>query len=94
MLNQGKHSGTVLEILYFGGDYFIGRKIEEGTIIARVIDLYGEEVEVIRAPSDGYIWAWPLRTDSGLPCPAVYTGSEVAYWFVEKELREPYKSLY
>ncbi len=75
-------------------DAFIGRKIEEGTIIARVIDLYGEEVEVIRAPSDGYIWAWPLRTDSGLPCPAVYTGSEVAYWFVEKELREPYKSLY
>lgn len=74
-------------------DAFIGRKIEEGTVIARIINLYGEEVEAITAPCDGYIWGWPLRTVYGLQTPAVYTGAEICYWFVEKELREPYKSM-
>jgi predicted deacylase len=75
-------------------DAFIGRKIKEGTVIARIINLYGQEVETIKAPCDGYIWAWPLRTVYGLQTPAVYTGAEIAYWFTEKELREPYKSMY
>jgi len=75
-------------------DAFIGRKIEEGTVIARIFNLYGEVVEVITAPCDGYIWGWPLRTVYGLQTPAVYTGAEICYWFVEKELREPYKSMF
>jgi predicted deacylase len=74
-------------------DAFIGRKIEEGTVIARIYNLYGEEREVIKAPCDGYIWGWPLRTVYGLQTPAVYTGAEICYWFVEKELREPYLSM-
>jgi predicted deacylase len=74
-------------------DAFIGRKIPQGTVIARIINLYGEEVETIKAPIDGYIWGWPLRTVYGLQTPAVYTGAEICYWFVEKELREPYKSM-
>jgi predicted deacylase len=72
-------------------DAFIGRKIKEGTIIARIYNLLGDEVEIIAAPCDGYIWGWPLRTVYGLQTPAVYSGAEICYWFVEKELREPYK---
>jgi len=75
-------------------DAFIGRKIEEGTVIARILNLYGEEVEAITAPCDGFIWGWPLRTVYGLQTPAVYTGAEICYWFVEKEMREPYKSMH
>ena len=74
-------------------DASMGRKIEKGTVIARIFNLYGEEVETITAPCDGYIWGWPLRTVYGLQTPAVYTGAEICYWFVEKELREPYKSM-
>lgn len=74
-------------------DAFIGRRINKGTVIARIVNLYGEEVETISAPCDGYIWGWPLRTVYGLQTPAVYTGAEICYWFVEKELREPYKSI-
>lgn len=74
-------------------DGFIGRKITKGTIIAKIINLYGDIVEEITAPTDGYIWGWPLRTVYGLQTPAVYTGAEICYWFIEKELREPYKSM-
>ena len=74
-------------------DAFIGRKIQEGEVIARIYSLYGDEREVIKAPCDGYIWGWPLRTVYGLQTPAVYTGAEVCYWFVEEELREPYRSM-
>lgn len=73
-------------------DAFIGRKINQGTVIARIYNLFGDEVETIEAPCDGYIWGWPLRTVYGLQTPAVYSGAEICYWFVEKELREPYKS--
>ncbi len=74
-------------------DAYIGRKIKEGTVIAQIVNLYGEVVQEIKAPCDGYIWGWPLRTVYGLQTPAVYTGAEIAYWFIEKELREPYKSM-
>ena len=74
-------------------DAFIGRKIPKGEVIARIYSLYGDEREVIKAPCDGYIWGWPLRTVYGLQTPAVYTGAEVCYWFVEEELREPYRSM-
>jgi predicted deacylase len=72
-------------------DAFIGRKIPEGEVIARIYSLSGEEREVIKAPCEGYIWGWPLRTVYGLQTPGVYTGAEICYWFVEWELREPYK---
>ena len=74
-------------------DAFLGRKIKKGTVLARIYNLYGEEVEIISAPCDGYIDTWPLRTTDGRATPVVYTGADVIYWFVEKELREPYKSM-
>ena len=74
-------------------DAFIGRLIKKGTVIARIYSLGGEEREVIKAPTDGYVWGWPLRTVYGLQTPAVYTGAEICYWFIETEMREPYKSM-
>lgn len=74
-------------------DAFIGRLIPKGSVIARIYSLSGEEREVIKAPTDGYIWGWPLRTVYGLQTPAVYTGAEICYWFIETEMREPYKSM-
>lgn len=60
-----------------------GEFVEKGGIIARIHNLYGEEVEEVRAPVSGYTWGFPLRTKSGLQIQAVFSGAEVCYWFHE-----------
>jgi predicted deacylase len=60
-----------------------GEFVKKGGAIARIHNLYGEEVEVVRAPVDGYTWGFPLRTKSALQTQAVFSGAEVCYWFHE-----------
>lgn len=60
-----------------------GDFVKKGGIIARIHNLYGEEVEIVRAPISGYTWGFPLRTKSGLQTQAVFSGAEVCYWFHE-----------
>lgn len=61
----------------------LGELVKKGSVIARIHNLYGEEVEVIRAPIDGYTWGFPLRTKSALQTQAVFSGAEICYWFHE-----------
>jgi predicted deacylase len=63
-----------------------GEFVERGGVIARIHNLYGDEVDVVRAPIDGYTWGFPLRTKSGLQTQAVFSGAEVCYWFHEAPL--------
>lgn len=60
-----------------------GELVKEGSIVARIHNLYGEEVETIKAPIDGYTWGFPLRTKSALQTQAVFSGAEICYWFHE-----------
>jgi predicted deacylase len=60
-----------------------GAKLKKGDVIARIHNLFGEEVEVITAPTDGYIWSYPLRTPRALPTQAVECGSNISYFFVD-----------
>ncbi len=60
-----------------------GELVKKGGVIARIHNLYGEEVEAVRAPVDGYTWGFPLRTKSALQTQAVFSGAEICYWFHE-----------
>lgn len=60
-----------------------GELIEEGEVFAEIYDLYGDVLEEIRMPVEGYTWAYPcgsvLGTSVGLQ--TVQTGANVAYVF-------------
>ena len=60
-----------------------GELIEEGEVFAEIYDLYGDVLEEIRMPVEGYTWAYPcgsvLGTSGGLQ--TVQTGANVAYVF-------------
>ena len=65
-----------------------GEFLKKGEALAEIYDLYGDVVEEVRMPVDGYVWAYPcgqsLNTSGGLQ--AVQTGANVAYAFThEKE---------
>ncbi len=55
-----------------------GEFIEEGEVVARTYDPYGEVKEEIKFPFDGYIRAWAA------PHQAVNTGSSIAYITYDK----------
>ena len=64
-----------------------GEFIQEGETLAEIYDLYGDVVEEIRMPVDGYVWAYPcgqsMNTSGGLQ--AVQSGANVAYAFTHEE---------
>jgi predicted deacylase len=59
-----------------------GVKLRKGTKIAEVINPYGEAIESIEMPFDGYIWAWTIIGPDG-PNWCVQAGSPIAYLFSE-----------
>jgi predicted deacylase len=62
-----------------------GVKLRKGTKIAEVINPYGEVVETIEMPIDGYIWAWTVIGGGGdNPNWCVQAGSPIAYLFSEQ----------
>ncbi len=64
-----------------------GEFIRKGEALAEVYDLYGDVLEVIEMPVDGYTWAYPcgqsLGTSGSLQ--AVQSGAPVAYAFTHEE---------
>jgi predicted deacylase len=61
-----------------------GVKISKGTQIARILNAYGEEVESINMPTDGYLWGWTTAGGSNKRHLTVPSGGNVAYIFAEK----------
>ena len=63
-----------------------GEPIGQGEVLAEIYDLYGDVVEEVRMPVDGYVWAYPcgqsLGTSGGLQ--AVQTGANIAYAFTHE----------
>ena len=60
-----------------------GVRLRKGTRIAEVINPYGEVVETIRMPIDGFIWAWTIIGPDN-PNWCVQAGSTIAYIFYAK----------
>ena len=64
-----------------------GELIRKGDIIAEIYDLYGDVIEEVRMPVEGYVWAFPcgqsLGTSGGLQ--AVQSGANVAYAFTHEK---------
>jgi len=58
-----------------------GEFIKKDEVFAEIYDLYGDVLEKVKMPVDGYTWAYPcgdiLGTNTGLQ--AVQTGANVAY---------------
>lgn len=63
-----------------------GEKISKGEVFAEIYDVYGDVIEYITMPVDGYIWAYPcgdiLGTSGSLQ--TVQTGAKVAYLFTHE----------
>lgn len=63
-----------------------GEQIKKGEVLAQIYDLYGEVIEQVTMPIDGYTWAYPcgqsLGTSGGLQ--GVQTGANVAYIFTHE----------
>lgn len=64
-----------------------GEFIKKGEVIARIFDVWGNEVEAIQMPVDGYIWAYPLGKQLGTDGrhQTVNSGDDIAYTFVSEE---------
>jgi len=64
-----------------------GEFIKKGEIFAEIYDLYGDVLEEIKMPVDGYTWAYScgdiLGTSGSLQ--SVQTGANVAYTFVQEK---------
>ena len=60
-----------------------GVKLRKGTKIAEIINPYGDIVEAIEMPADGYIWAWTIIGPDN-PNWCVQSGSPVAYLFSDR----------
>ena len=64
-----------------------GELIKKGEVLVEIYDLYGDTVEKVEMPVDGYVWAYPcgqsFGTSGGLQ--AVQTGSNIAYAFTHME---------
>lgn len=60
-----------------------GEFLKRGDIFAEIYDLYGDILESVKCPVDGYIWAYPcgdiLGTSGSLQ--TVQTGANIAYVF-------------
>lgn len=60
----------------------IAVKLETGTPIAKVLDPFGDELEVVRMPLDGYVWGWTVGNPATMDRNwSVQTGSPVGFLF-------------
>jgi len=56
----------------------VGVKLKKGTQIATVLNPYGETVEVIEMPVDGYVWGWNIGSPPNFNW-SVQSGDSVAF---------------
>lgn len=59
-----------------------GEAISKGEVIARIFNIYGDEIEAVKMPVDGFTWAYPM---SYTGFQTVATGDRIAYTFQSKE---------
>ncbi len=73
--------GGVIRFLSTPGDL-----VKKGEVFAEIYDLYGDVLEQVKMPVDGYIWAYPcgdaLGTSGGLQ--TVQEGANIAYAFTHE----------
>ncbi|MHA2143170.1 MAG: succinylglutamate desuccinylase/aspartoacylase family protein [Candidatus Thorarchaeota archaeon] len=64
-----------------------GEFLKKGDIFAEIYDLYGDVLDEVKMPIDGYIWAYPCGDILGTPgsMQTVQTGANVAYYFTSSE---------
>lgn len=64
-----------------------GEFLKKGEKFAEIYDLYGDVLEEVTIPIDGYIWAYPCGDILGTPgsMQTVQTGANVAYCFTSSE---------
>jgi predicted deacylase len=63
-----------------------GEFLKRGEIFAEIYNLYGDVLEEVTCPVDGYIWAYPCGDILGTPgsLQAVQTGANIAYVFTSE----------
>jgi len=61
-----------------------GERIKKGTRISRILNAFGDTVETIRMPVDGYLWGWTAAGGSNRRHLTVHSGGNVAYIFREE----------
>lgn len=64
-----------------------GELIRKGEAIAEIYDLYGDIIEQVKMPVEGYVWAYPCGQSFGTSggVQAVQTGANIAYAFTHEE---------
>ena len=64
-----------------------GEFIKKDEVFAEIFDLYGDIVEEVKMPIDGYTWAYPCGKTLGTSgtLQAVHTGADIAYIFTQEK---------
>ena len=64
-----------------------GEFIKKDEVFAEIYDLYGDVIEEVKMPVDGYTWAYPCGETLGTAgsLQAVHTGANVAYVFTQQK---------
>lgn len=69
-----------------------GELIEEGDVVAEVVDLHGNTVEEVEMPQDGYVWAYPgsqaFEVSGALQ--TIEEGGWLAFGFVHEDEYSPH----
>jgi predicted deacylase len=73
--------GGLIRFLKPPGDF-----LRKDDVFAEIYDLYGDVLEEVKMPMDGYIWAYPCGDILGTPgsMQTVQTGANVAYVFTQE----------
>ena len=64
-----------------------GEFLEKGEKLAEIYDLYGDILEEVKMPVDGYVWAYPCGSSLGTSgsLQAVQSGANIAYAFTHEK---------
>ena len=63
-----------------------GELIKRGEVLAEIYDLYGDIIEVVKMPVDGYVWAYPGGRSLGTSSlQASQTGDNISYVFTHEK---------
>jgi predicted deacylase len=63
----------------------VGVKLKKGTVIAKVLNPYGEELENISMPVDGYVWGWNIGSPPNFNW-TVQTGDSIAFIYQDAKV--------
>jgi len=67
--------------LWIGEDIELRKSMKKGTVLGRIYTLYGDEIDVAKAPEDGMIFGLRFR-------PMVRTGDWICFYAVIDEVRD------